>query len=224
VVITVEDDVFGQSRVAIAEKINESARGTARSPGARARADAQFHVARESAPNLKSPWSVFCDAPFQLSFPPGTELAIRAALQRGERKEAVARIAQPLQEALDAAQNRDSTPGDIYNAGIALSEEALLAFQEAVGDKRKFRTLEIGPDALHADIRAKYFFPAGEKLKLVASFTPFGELQEVFRYAGRVMFKGFERKGGIPVWELVDEFGIGALFGRYHAATWFRSA
>src|SRR5205085_4987740 len=39
-VATFEDHVFGAIKVAIAEKINESARGTARSGGVRARVDA----------------------------------------------------------------------------------------------------------------------------------------------------------------------------------------
>src|SRR5205807_5005644 len=39
-VATFEDHIFGQIKVSIAEKINESARGTARNAGVRARVDA----------------------------------------------------------------------------------------------------------------------------------------------------------------------------------------
>ncbi len=47
-VVVIEDEVFGRNRVAIAEKINESARGTARAASARLRADAALE--RERAP------------------------------------------------------------------------------------------------------------------------------------------------------------------------------
>jgi len=41
-VVQIDDEVFGRQRVAIADKINESARGTARNVAARARADAEL--------------------------------------------------------------------------------------------------------------------------------------------------------------------------------------
>jgi hypothetical protein len=46
-VATFDDPVFGQIKVSIGEKINESARGTARNGGVRARADAIVASSRE---------------------------------------------------------------------------------------------------------------------------------------------------------------------------------
>jgi hypothetical protein len=223
-VITLEDDVFGKNRVAIADRINESARGTARSRAARSRADAQLRAEanRREKPDLRHAWCVFCDAPFQVTLPGPVEIAVREALRRGEMGGAKAIATRAVEELLDEAAQRGAPPGDIYNAGVALSEEALLAYQEAAGDRRILRKLELAPEQLHPEIQERYFVPR-EPLTLWVSFYPNGEIDLVFRHAGRVMFRGFERSGGVPVWELVDEFGIGALFKKHHAAEWLQA-
>ena len=77
------------------------------------------------------------------------------------------------------------------------------------------------PAELHPEIHELYFFTPGP-LRLLAAFNPNGGLAEVFRFAGRVLFKGFERKGSIGVWELADETRIAQLFARHHATAWFR--
>ena len=66
--------------------------------------------------------------------------------------------------------------------------------------QRFFCQFEVAPESLHPDIHERYFFPPGP-LKLTVGFHPTGELAEVFRFAGRVMFKGLRRKGGMGVWE-----------------------
>lgn len=90
--------------------------------------------------------------------------------------------------------------GDIYNNGIALSGEALLGFQQEVGKDRIFRGVELLPDNLHPDIRRRYFFPP-QPMRLIVAYAPDGPVKEIFRDAGRVAFKGFERQGGIRIWE-----------------------
>lgn len=225
-VVTLEDELFGRSKVAIADRINESARGTARAGSARAKADARLVQAREARgqPTLEHPWSVFVGAPLSVTIPPTAEADIREALKAGDLPGALRAMYPSLRESLeDAAQKGEDVPGDIYNAGVALSEETLLAYQEAMGTKRRFRQLEAAPESLHAELHARYFFPPGEVLRLQASFHPSGELAELFRFAGRVMFKGLEHKGGLGVWELVDEHGVGQLFARHHAPEWFRT-
>jgi hypothetical protein len=224
-VITLEDDVFGLSKVAIADRINESARGTARSGAARAKADAMLARERQRRgnPSLAHPWMVFVGAPLSVQVPYSAEAEARAALKAGDLEGAMRALEQSVRDALeDAAKQGEDSPGDIYNAGVALSEETLLAYQEAVGDQRFFCQLEVVPETLHPEIRERYFF-APETLRLTVGFHPTGELAEVFRFAGRVMFKGLERKGGLGVWELVDEHGVGRLFARHHASEWLRA-
>ncbi|MHB8877739.1 MAG: nucleotidyl cyclase domain-containing protein, partial [Myxococcaceae bacterium] len=64
-VVTIDDEIFGRQRVAIADRINESARGTARAGGARARADALLAAerVRRGEAGLSHPWAVFVGAP-----------------------------------------------------------------------------------------------------------------------------------------------------------------
>ena len=224
-IITLEDDVFGRSKVAIADRINESARGTARSGAARAKADARLAQERQRRgnPSLEHPWLVFVGAPLSVHVPYPAEAEARAALEAGDLAGAMRALEQAVRDSLeDAAKHGEDGPGDIYNSGVALSEETLLAYQETVGDKRLFYSLQVAPESLHPELHQRYYFPP-EPLRLTVGFHPTGELAEVFRFAGRVMFKGLERKGGLGVWELVDEHGVGRLFARHHAAEWLRA-
>lgn len=225
-VITLDDDVFGRSRVAIADRINESARGTARSGAARAKADELLAQERQrrGQPSLTHPWLVFVGAPLAIAVSAAAEAEARAALKAGDLAAATRALEGAVRDALeDAAKQGGDAPGDIYNAGVALSEETLLAYQEALGEKRVFRQVQVEPETLHAEIRERYFF-APEPLRLTVGYHPTGEMAEVFRFSGRVMFKGLERKGGLGVWELVDEHGVGRLFARHHAMEWLRAS
>ncbi|MBI3181304.1 MAG: hypothetical protein HYZ28_04095 [Myxococcales bacterium] len=224
-VVNIDDDVFGRSRVAIADRINESARGTARSGGARGRMDAKLALerARRRDGSLAHPWSVFVGGPLSLSVPPPAEEAVRAALRAGDGARAMEFLLGTVRELLEELSRNESAPGDIYNAGAALSEEALLAFQEAQGDRRVFLRLELEPRSLHPEIQRRYFFPPGVPIDLLVAFHPYGTVAEIFRCAGRVQFKGLERPGGIGVWELLGELGVGAMLAEHHGAEWFRA-
>jgi hypothetical protein len=224
-IITIEDDVFGNSKVAIADRINESARGTARSGAARAKADAMLARERQRRgnPSLAHPWMVFVGAPLPVQVPYPAEAEARAALKAGDLTGAMRALEQAVRDSLeDAAKQGEDAPGEIYNSGVALSEETLLAYQEMAGDKRLFYSFQVAPETLHPALHERYYFPP-EPLRLTVGFHPTGELAEVFRFAGRVMFKGLERKGGLEVWELVDEHGVGRLFAQHHAAEWLRA-
>ncbi len=222
-VVTLDDELFGRLRVAIADRINESARGTARSSGARARADATLEAERRRRQNrrLAHPWSVFVGAPFSIAIPPAEEDAARAAVQANDLPAAMRAVADPVKRAVEASGRAADRPGDIYNAGAAVSEEALLAYQEATGGRRVFKQVQLSPDQLHPDLRDRYCF-GPDPLYLLASFKPDGALAELFRYAGKVVFKGLERGGGIGVWELIGEGPLLSLFALHHAAPWFR--
>ncbi len=223
-VVTLDDEVFGHARVAIADRINESARGTARSGGARARADAMLaaEIARRNDPKLVHPWAVFVGAPFTISIPTRTEDAARAALKAQDLRGAMVAVAEAVKAAVEELGRTEDRPGDIYNAGAALSEEALLAYRDATGDRKLFRELEVMPQSLHPEIRKRYYFPP-TPVRLLLGFEPQKKtLVEIFRYVGRVMFKGLERSGGIAVWELVDEAGVGSLLTHHHGVEWLK--
>jgi hypothetical protein len=212
-VVAIDDEVFGRNRVAIADRINESARGTARAAAARARADAGLAAERAARqdPRLGHAWSVFVGQPLTLLVPPEAESAALAAARAGDLAAAMRAVAAPVREALaQAARDEAAERGDIYNGGAALSEEALEAFLSAVARSRTVRRAEVPPQRIPEELRRRWFFGNGPET-LVACFHLDGRLAEVFRYVGKAAFKGI---GDVPVWELCDETGAGvALAG-----------
>src|SRR2546428_10696590 len=84
-VATFEDHIFGQIKVSIAEKINESARGTARNAGVRARVDAILASERKrlGRPALACPLHVPGSQQLSMPLPPAGALAGRRAPSRG---------------------------------------------------------------------------------------------------------------------------------------------
>lgn len=220
-VVVIEDDVFGRNRVAVAEKINESARGTARVPAARARADAALARERErrAAPSLEHAWSVFIGQPMQLSIPPETEDEALRLLRAGDGQGAMRALAGPVREGLEAAARiRGDRPGDVYNSGAAISEEALEAYLAEVDGVRVVRRLDLPVESIPEELRARWWF-GEEPLGLVACFQPDGRLGELFRRVGRAAFKGL---GGVVVWELAPETGGPAALGHALGPRWFR--
>jgi hypothetical protein len=219
-VVVIEDEVFGTNRVAIADKINESARGTARAPSARAAADAWLaaeRVARRS-PQLQHAWSVFIGQPLTLPVPPELEVQALAAARAGDLAGAMRTLAGPVREGLEAAARRPvERPGDIYNSGTALSEEALVAFLHEVERDRLVRRVELAPAEVPDHLKTFFWFGA-EPQSLVACFHPDGRLAELFRRVGRAAFKGL---GGVVVWELCSEGGGPAALAKVLGPGWF---
>jgi hypothetical protein len=219
-VVMIDDEVFGRNRVAIAEKINESARGTARAAQARARADAQLAAARAARhrPDMAHAWAVFIDRPLALTVASDIEAHALAAARAGDMAGAMRWLAGPVRERLEAAlREEQDPPGDIYNSGAALSEEALTAFLDEVRDRRVVRRVELDPAELPVEAGAAWFYGV-EPLSLVACFHPDGRMGELFRRVGRAAFKGL---GGVTVWELCAEQGGPALLFRRLGRAWF---
>ncbi|MBS1110237.1 MAG: hypothetical protein H6Q88_2229, partial [Anaeromyxobacteraceae bacterium] len=217
-VVSIDDEAFGRNRVAIAEKINESARGTARASPARARADQLLAAARSALgnPGLRHAWSVFIGQPLTLAIPPDAAAEVLKAARAGDMTAAMRAVAKPVRRALEAAARaEDEGAGDVYNAGAALSEEALTAWLEAVGAKRTVRRVEIDPAELPEELTRQWWFGAGPA-SLVVTFHTDGRPAEMFRQVGRAWFKGL---GDVPIWEIAaDTGGPAALFQAMRAA------
>ena len=84
--------------------------------------------------------------PISLSFDGNNMHSAKATLKAGDLEGARRALEQSLRNALEeAAKQGEDAPGDIYNAGVAVSEETLLAYQETVGDQRFFCQFEVAP-------------------------------------------------------------------------------
>jgi hypothetical protein len=212
-VMVIEDEVFGRNRVAIADKINESARGTARASAARARADALLAAERVARgnPRLQHAWNVFVGQTPSLLIPPDAEAAALRAAAAGDLAGALRSLAGPVRDAVAAAARAAAEgSGDLYNSGAALSGEALAAFLEAVARERTVRRVEVAPEEIPAELAARWYFGPGPH-SLVACLHPDGRVGELFRYAGKAVMKGL---APVSVWELCPDAGAPAALAR----------
>src|SRR5690606_32227689 len=152
--------------------------------------------------------------------PPERALAAADLLKQGDAEGARRLIADAALASLSA-----TGPGELYNGGAAISEEALEAWIAARGDELRTARLDVPVASLHPQLRQKYFFPA-DPIRLVAC-APRGSngLEELFVFQGRVLFKGFETTDGLGVWEIIDQGGdLFRQMATHHAAEWFARA
>ena len=226
-VATFEDSVFGACRVSIAEKINESARGTARNGGVRARVDALLaHERRRlGKPDLVCPLSVAVSQPLAMPITGDAEMAVRRCLAAGDTEGAETVLAEPVRNfvAKLASQEASGDRGDIYNGGAAVSEEALNAYVAARGGELVFLRRDLDVTSLHPSIRSRFVFPM-PTLRLVLAGAPASQsLQELYVHVGRAIFKGFEKAGGLGVYEMVPPDGVFFhLLAQHHFTEWLR--
>jgi hypothetical protein len=98
--------------------------------------------------------------------------------------------------------------GEIYNAGAALSEEALEAFLAEVKDEREVRRVRVEPREIPETLRARWYY-GDEPLTLVACLGRDGRVGELFRRVGVAAFRGL---GEVAIWERgASSGGAGAL-------------
>ncbi|MBS2022487.1 MAG: hypothetical protein JST92_08760 [Deltaproteobacteria bacterium] len=225
-VSTFEDAVFGAIKVSIAEKINESARGTARNGGVKARVDTLLSTTKaQRGRELVCPFTVFLSQPLSIPIPPELETVVRAALDEGDSEGAELALAESVRSFVRrlASQGMQTAGGDIYNGGAAMSEEALEAYIEQRGDDFMVVRREIGSLMLHPSLLEKFVFPQSQLsvVCLVASASQ--ALHELFVFQGRALFKGLEKQGGLGVFELIPaESEFFSLLAKHHVPQWIR--
>ncbi len=221
VTVLVDDEVFGHHRVAIAEKINESARGTERAVSARARADAALAAERAGRhdPDLSHAWSVFIEPPLSVAVTPEQERQALATIRAGDPAGALSALGGAMREALERALRASLAGdggGDLYNSGAALSEEALSSFLDAVKESRALRRIVLEIEKIPDELRARWFYGTAP-LELVVTFHAGGRPGEMFRRAGTAAFKGL---GQVAVWELTADAGGPAALMQHFRKIW----
>ncbi|MFL5433255.1 MAG: hypothetical protein ACJ784_01965 [Myxococcales bacterium] len=221
-VATFEDHVFGSIKVAIAEKINESARGTARNTSVRARVETLLRQERGDR-GKTCPFSVFISQPLAIPVSAEAELAIRASIEDGDLEGAQLMLEESVRQFIARlAEKRDEEQGgDIYNAGAALSEEALHAYMDSRSRDLLFLRRTMAVRDLHPSITEQFVFPV-QRLSLVAAVAPAAHsLHEVYVHAGRALFKGLEKTGGLGVYEIIpSSSAFFTLLAQHHLPAW----
>jgi hypothetical protein len=237
--ISFEDPFWGQMNVAIAEKLNEAARGTGRNPDIKKKLDVLLRNARRAKgiPSLAYPFSVFIDKSYGLSFRSDLSNMVERALQDGDA--GMAREIMEIASALfmkdikkrisglgDAGWETLTYFNDIYNLGEALSEEALKAYLREISPFQHSFEKAIKTSELHPDIQERFFFPSSELKFFFCVAKEEGQLEfDLFRYVGELVFKGFEIHQATAVYEIVRKnSAFYHLLEKHHLTEWYQQA
>jgi hypothetical protein len=237
--ISFEDPFWGKMNVAIAEKLNEAARGTVRNPDIRKKLDLLLRNARlaRGNPALTYPFYVFVDGCYGLSFRSDVSTMVDRVLESKDKRTA--------QEAMEIAASlfmndiekgiRDSGDdgwetltyfNDIYNLGEAMSGEALQAYLKEISPHTYYFDKHVKITELHQEIQKRFFFPSSEIKFFICVEQDEGQLHfDLIRYVGELVFKGFDLHQSTAVYEMVRKNSpLQLLLERHHLMTWYKEA
>jgi hypothetical protein len=196
--IEIDDDIWGFHRVSVSERINEAARGTARNMTVKRRLDQLLAAARVDRAN------------------PMLELPFRVYISHTRTVDAEKAGLRPHPQAHN----------DIHNLGEAISEPALNAYIRQARTERFFFRIQVRTADLHPEIQDRFLF-VDDMLTLIVSkpLAAHGEGEELFRYVGQVLFRGFEVTRPTRVYEILrpEEQFSGLLLER-HVQDWLAEA
>lgn len=237
-VLKITDPVFGDVKVAIAEKINEAARGTARNLEVKRRLDMRVREERErtGAPSLEYPFRVYIDKIWNLTVPPWMSESFRKAIEDKDPIAAGRVFNEAGRAALAELTANASKKGplslttvyanqDVYNAGVALSEQALGAYQKVAGKKHPFFVKTVNLSELGEEFHERFAFDTRRlRFVFVAGATASAPPRQVFRYAGSMVFRGFEQRTAVGVYELLNpRDAFWRLLVERHFGAWYKS-
>jgi hypothetical protein len=237
--ISFEDPFWGKMSVAIAEKLNEAARGTGRNPEIRKKFDLLLRNARQTKgnPALTYPFSVFIDRSYALSLRSDLSTMVERILQ--SRDEETARhviktasslflgdIEKGMRGLGDDGWETLTYVNDIYNLGEAMSEEALQAYLREISPYKYYFDKKVKINELHQEVQHRFFFPSAELKFFVCVERTNDQLHfDLFRYVGELVFRGFEIHQATAVYEIVRKNSLFyLLLERYHLMTWYEEA
>jgi hypothetical protein len=194
--IEIDDDVWGLQRVSVSERINEAARGTARNITVKRWLDETLATARVDRANP------MLELPFWVYIAP-----IRIP-------------------GLTPAETQAQSHNDIHNLGEAISEPALNAYIQKTRTEKFFFRVQVRTEELHPEIQKRFFF-VDDMLTLIVSrpMNARGKEEELFRYAGQVLFRGFEVTHPTRVYEIIRSGSpFTKLLSQHHLQDWLVEA
>ncbi len=229
--IVFRDEVFGPLKVAIGEKINESARGTARDGGVRSQLEhvlARQRVEKKN-PSLAYPFSAYVDDSVQLDLEPDLEDLLRKAIAAKDA-DGVKRMVQSLSQRLvnDLVPGLKKNPPEfrtlrlgngIYNLGLALSGDAVDALCKAVEGSRAVQRRTLKVEEFHPEIGRRFAFPKPAYEFVILNAPEAGQPADVFVALGSMVFKGFEKMDPQTIYVYAEpESAFYQAFAKHHLA------
>lgn len=237
--ISFEDPFWGKMNVAIAEKLNEAARGTGRNPDIKKKLDLLLRNSRKARgnPSLTFPFSVFIDKSYGFYLRSDLSTMIQKALQNKDKETArvmMETISSHFMHDIERGMQGSGEDGweivnysnDIYNLGEAISGEALQAYLKEISPHTFTFDKTVKISALHQEIQHRFFFPASELQCTICVERVDEQLRfDLFRYVEELVFKGFSLHQTTAVYELVRRTSpLYILLERHHLLTWYREA
>lgn len=231
--IVFKDEAFGNLRVAIGEKINESARGTAREVTVRDTLTYIVDRARQMTknPEMEYPFRVFVDNMIKPVLDPDLELLLQKALKDKDAegvKKAVTTLSQRLMSDLvnnvkrEQPEFRSVLVGNgIYNLGLAVSGDAFEAYLKIVEGRRTVTRRDLVVNDLHEEIKRRFIFPRERYPMVLVSPEEPGQPVEIYVNMGSMVFKGFEKAEPQVVWEnLLHKTLFYKMLAKHHLSAW----
>jgi hypothetical protein len=237
--IAFEDPFWGKMNVAIAEKLNEAARGTGRNLDIRKKLDLLLRNARQARgnPTLTYPFFVFIDKSYGLSLRSDLSIVVERILQ--SRDDDAARAVMKTTSSLFMGDIEKGMGGsgddgwetltyfnDIYNLGEAMSGEALQAYLREISPHKYYFDKIVSAEDLHVEIQRRFFFPSPELKFFVCVERINDQLRfELLRHVGELVFRGFEIHQATAVYEIVRKNSpLFLLLERHHLPAWYEEA
>jgi hypothetical protein len=234
--IKIDDEVWGGTKVAIAEKINEAARGTARNALLKEKLNniIKEEEKKRNKGKLSYPFSVFIDKNYSFNFNMGMTNTFELALKQKD-KELAKKLSQSIaklcyNDICSAINSRNKSKlsflnfaYDIYNLGEALSDEAMVAYLQEVKDKKNYFKKVVKVSELRNEILDKFAFSKDTINFIVCTEKQFDSTKiDLFRCAGQVKFKGFEeKKEYTTVFEIIrKDSELYKMLMKYHMNDW----
>jgi len=235
-VISMEDDIWGVQRVAISERINEAARGTARNLIVKQMLDEALEQARQEhgRNEVELPFRVYIASTGTFRVEPVLGRMWQKALNDRDQKLVQQFISETIKSVKSKFTQIESShdthmainSNDIYNLGEAISAGALNAYLFKTKLSHQFFRVQIRPEELAPEIQNKFLF-LEQMLSLVVGFRtsdPESEV-ELFRYVGQVLFRGFEGTQPTPVFVILrTDSRFVRLLSRHHLRQWVDEA
>ncbi len=228
-IITLYDDLWGDIKVSIADKINEASRGAQRNRSVKKRIERFLEKKRMEAhnPNLIYPFDVIIGNTLSIIKPldeeadrfvrpavgavPSEGADLRESGGNGSGPEPFDGIFGVDENLLEEGFISENT--DIYNLGEALSEEALREYIRGCRDRFYFFDRRVQRGELKADFD-KIFAYDGTEIYLIFGVEQHGEARhvEMFRYAGIIDYAGTQKREVTEVYEIIRPDSLFYLF------------
>jgi hypothetical protein len=241
-IITLYDDLWGDIKVSIADKINEASRGAQRNKNIKKRIERFLEKRRMEAhdPNLIYPFDVIVGNTLSIIQPldeegdrfmkpivtaiAGGRIDLTSDGRAGQGPDSSAGITADDEDLLGGGFISEST--DIYNLGEALSEDALREYIRGSRERFYFFDRRIQRRELNPEFNTIFAYD-GTEIYLIFGVEQKreGKHVEMFRYAGILDYAGTLKREVTEVYEIIRPDSLFYLFIMdKHFEKWYKAS